>query len=155
MPLESSSTQLSHWQAQVQTLRVKLCVTQKSFSDHPRGEQRRDAHVYTCLHFFIGIHTLCMSNFWSSVWKCRTKQKGTGVSEGVCLKGWKKVTDVFQLNGQSCKHTLGANNLISVLFTVTFHKPHITPFKAHIGKDAWMRGYLECCQSHAHFQHCL
>lgn len=66
------------------------------------------------------------------------KQKEQAPPEGVCLKGcWeKKMTDVFQLNGQSCQLILGADDLFSVLFTVTFLQPHITPFKMHIGKDA-------------------
>lgn len=45
--LESLSTQLS-----TQTrLWVKLWVTQSSSSAHPKGEERRDSHVHTCLHF--------------------------------------------------------------------------------------------------------
>lgn len=39
---------------------MKLWVTQNSSSDHPKGEQRRGAHVHTCLHFYRNSYTVCV-----------------------------------------------------------------------------------------------
>jgi len=46
------------------------------------------------------------------------------------------MTDVFRLNGKSCKLILRADDLLRVLVTVTFLSPHIAPFETHIGRDA-------------------
>lgn len=125
-----------HTQAQLKRHRVKLWVTLSNSSDHPEEEQREDSHVHTCLHFFIGIPTLCMyvcvSNAWSSVWKCRTKRERNRhfLKECVIKIVGKKMTHVFQSKWQSCKLILGTNNLISVLFTVTFFK-HISHHLKH------------------------
>lgn len=43
---------------QQQSLRGKLCFTLRSSSDHPKGVQRRDCHVYTRLHFYRHSHSV-------------------------------------------------------------------------------------------------
>lgn len=94
---------------------MKLWVTQTISSDHPKGEQTKASHVHTCLHFYSNSHIMFVC-----LMSVEQNRKERALQEERVFKAVEKMTDGFQLNEQSCKLILGANNVICVLFTVIF-----------------------------------
>lgn len=70
---------------------MTLWITPDSPSDHPKGRQRGDSCVHTCLHFYRKSYTsVCMSMSEAGNENVEQKQEGTGTSGGACLKAVKK-----------------------------------------------------------------